>query len=61
MNVWKSTQTLQPMHAFSTQRKANMGNDVNYFPIEGLRENQGAASSSPFLNKIMTEWNASNY
>lgn len=33
--MWKSTQSPQPMHALSTQRKANTSNDVSHFPSQG--------------------------
>lgn len=48
-NVWKSTQTLQHMHALSTQRKANKVNGVNGFPIEGSEERTGVHGAlAPF-------------
>lgn len=40
------TQSLQLMHALSTERKANTGNDVNNFPIEGTGQSLGC--SPPF-------------
>lgn len=55
------------MHALSTQRKANMGDDVNYFPIEGqgwgLGElgGLGEASSSPLFNIFREEWHVNDY
>lgn len=52
------------MHALSTQRKANMGDDVNYFPIEGQRggeKNWGEASSSPLFNIFRAEWHVNEY
>lgn len=35
------TQSLQFMHALSTERKGNTGNDVNNFPIEGPGQRLG--------------------
>ena len=49
------------MHALSTQSKPNMTNDVNYFPIKGLWENWGAASSSPLFNIFRAEWYVNDY
>lgn len=47
--MWKSTQTLQHMHALSTQRKANKVNDVNGFPIEGTEGRNGVhGAQAPF-------------
>lgn len=40
------TQSLQLMHALSTERKGNTGSDVNNFPIEGPGQSLGF--SPPF-------------
>ena len=50
------------MHALSTQRKANSGNDVNDFPIEGtMGKNWGSASSSPLFSIFRAEWHVNDY
>lgn len=48
------------MHALSTQSNANMGNDVNHFPIDGLWEKLGCSKQSPLFNIFRAEWHVND-